>query len=198
MREVLVSCREKWNFSIADFHVLGLFMAKKHDLSEKKFSFCHAPLPLQKFVSTLAQSLWKLESWNFGFRSLLGQLDVEFWNFESLGYLQYKFWLSDRRTVQKFGCASQKNKKIGECQLICNMRQVRKRPTTASDFWQWFCPLIWILRVSHRQGFKGLPFKPRGMVFVAWKWFYRVLQGRFIKGKQCYNHPTYIVVVLWA
>jgi hypothetical protein len=23
---------------IADFHVLGLFMAKKHDLSEKKFS----------------------------------------------------------------------------------------------------------------------------------------------------------------
>jgi hypothetical protein len=34
MREVSVSCREK--FFIADFHVLGLFMAKKHDLSEKK------------------------------------------------------------------------------------------------------------------------------------------------------------------
>jgi hypothetical protein len=31
---------------IADFHVLGLFMAKKHDLSEKKISVCHAPLPL--------------------------------------------------------------------------------------------------------------------------------------------------------
>jgi hypothetical protein len=51
-------------------------MAKKHDLSEKKFSVCHAPLPLQKFVSTLAQSLLLLESWHFGSRSLLGQLDV--------------------------------------------------------------------------------------------------------------------------
>jgi hypothetical protein len=40
MREVLVSCRD-----IADFHVLGLFMAKKHDLSEQKISVCHAPLP---------------------------------------------------------------------------------------------------------------------------------------------------------
>jgi hypothetical protein len=30
----------------ADFHVLGLFMAKKHDLSDKMFSICHAPLPL--------------------------------------------------------------------------------------------------------------------------------------------------------
>jgi hypothetical protein len=39
------------------FHFLGLFMTKKHDLSDKKFSGCHAPLPLQKFVSTLAQSL---------------------------------------------------------------------------------------------------------------------------------------------
>jgi hypothetical protein len=29
----------------ADFHVLELFMAKKHDLSEKKFSVCHAPSP---------------------------------------------------------------------------------------------------------------------------------------------------------
>jgi hypothetical protein len=28
---------------IADFHVLGLFMDKKHDLSKKK-SVCHAPL----------------------------------------------------------------------------------------------------------------------------------------------------------
>jgi hypothetical protein len=36
MREVLVSCRENWIFFITDFHVLGLFMAKKHDLSGKK------------------------------------------------------------------------------------------------------------------------------------------------------------------
>jgi hypothetical protein len=28
----------KINFFIADFHVLGLFMAKKHDLSDKKLS----------------------------------------------------------------------------------------------------------------------------------------------------------------
>jgi hypothetical protein len=55
-------------------------MTKLHDLSDKKISVGHAPLPLlvslQKFVSTLAQSLWKLESWNFGSRSLLVQLDV--------------------------------------------------------------------------------------------------------------------------
>jgi hypothetical protein len=31
---------------IADFHVLGLFMVKKHDLSDKNVSVCHAPLPL--------------------------------------------------------------------------------------------------------------------------------------------------------
>jgi hypothetical protein len=31
---------------IADFHVLVLFMAKKHDLSDKMFSVCHAPLPV--------------------------------------------------------------------------------------------------------------------------------------------------------
>jgi hypothetical protein len=49
---------EKMKIFTADFHVLGLFMAKKHDLSKKK-SVCHVPLPLplQKFVSTLAQSL---------------------------------------------------------------------------------------------------------------------------------------------
>jgi hypothetical protein len=33
-------------FFIAYFHVLGLFIAKKHDLGEKKFSVCHAPGPL--------------------------------------------------------------------------------------------------------------------------------------------------------
>jgi hypothetical protein len=38
----------------ADFHVLGLFMAKKHVLSEKKISVCHAPGPLNaKFVPRL-------------------------------------------------------------------------------------------------------------------------------------------------
>jgi hypothetical protein len=31
---------------IADFHVLGLFIAKKHDLSDTIFSVCHAPLPV--------------------------------------------------------------------------------------------------------------------------------------------------------
>jgi hypothetical protein len=40
---------------IADFHVLGLFIAKKHDLSEKKFSVCHAPLCIQ-FGSRLQPS----------------------------------------------------------------------------------------------------------------------------------------------
>jgi hypothetical protein len=33
----------KMKKKIADFHVLRLFMAKKHDLSEKTFSVCHAP-----------------------------------------------------------------------------------------------------------------------------------------------------------
>jgi hypothetical protein len=50
--------------NIADFHVLGLFMSKKHDLSDKKMSVCHAPLPpmLDKFVSRLQPPPWKLES----------------------------------------------------------------------------------------------------------------------------------------
>jgi hypothetical protein len=43
----------KMKFFIADFHVLGLLMAKKHDLSDKHLSVCHAPLPLNaKFVPT--------------------------------------------------------------------------------------------------------------------------------------------------
>jgi hypothetical protein len=37
--------RKMKNF--ADFHVLG--MAKKQDLSDKKISVCHAPLPYAKF-----------------------------------------------------------------------------------------------------------------------------------------------------
>jgi hypothetical protein len=36
---------EYW-VSVGNFHVLGLFIAKKHDLSEKKISVCQAPLPL--------------------------------------------------------------------------------------------------------------------------------------------------------
>jgi hypothetical protein len=36
MREVMVSCRKNEKKTIADFHVLGLFMAKIHDLNEKK------------------------------------------------------------------------------------------------------------------------------------------------------------------
>jgi hypothetical protein len=45
---------------IVDFHVLGLFMTKKHDLSDNFFSVCHAPLPpwplLEKFGSRLQPS----------------------------------------------------------------------------------------------------------------------------------------------
>jgi hypothetical protein len=48
----------KMKKNIADFHGLGLFMAKKQDLSYNFFSVCHAPvllpLPLNaKFVSRL-------------------------------------------------------------------------------------------------------------------------------------------------
>jgi hypothetical protein len=35
----------KMKKNIADFHVLLLLMAKKHDLSDNFFSVCHAPLP---------------------------------------------------------------------------------------------------------------------------------------------------------
>jgi hypothetical protein len=40
----------KMKIFIADFHILGLFMAKIHDLSDKKISVCHAPLPYAKFA----------------------------------------------------------------------------------------------------------------------------------------------------
>jgi hypothetical protein len=42
-------------FFIADFHVLGLFIAKKHDLSEKKsVGYAPGPLPFtSKFVPRL-------------------------------------------------------------------------------------------------------------------------------------------------
>jgi hypothetical protein len=54
-------------FFIADFHVLGLFMAKKHDLSVQFFSVCHAPGPLPsplnaKFVPRLQPRPYDLES----------------------------------------------------------------------------------------------------------------------------------------
>jgi hypothetical protein len=57
----------KMNFFIADFYVLGLFMAKKHDLSDKKISVCHAPLSLPlplnaKFVPRLQPRPLNLES----------------------------------------------------------------------------------------------------------------------------------------
>jgi hypothetical protein len=52
----------KMNF-FADFHVLGLFMAKKHDFNDKKNSVCHAPLPLNlKFVPRLQPRPLNLES----------------------------------------------------------------------------------------------------------------------------------------
>jgi hypothetical protein len=53
----------KMKIFIADFHVLGLFMAKKYDLSDKKISVCHAPLPYAKFVLHLALSARKLKFW---------------------------------------------------------------------------------------------------------------------------------------
>jgi hypothetical protein len=85
MREVLVWCREK-NFFCWFSRC-------------RTFYGCHAPLPLQKFVSTLAQSLWKLESLNFGSRSLLGQLYIPHTrNLEFLGYLPYKFRLKEVKT----------------------------------------------------------------------------------------------------
>jgi hypothetical protein len=56
-----VSRKMKKN-NIADFHVLGLFITKQHNLSDKKKYVCHTQLPLQKFVLALAQSLWNLKS----------------------------------------------------------------------------------------------------------------------------------------
>jgi hypothetical protein len=53
-------------------------MAQKHDLSDKKNSVCHAPLPLPyaKFALHLQARLYVVENRNFGSRSLLGQLDA--------------------------------------------------------------------------------------------------------------------------
>jgi hypothetical protein len=54
----------KMKIFIADFHVFGLFMTKNHDLSDKKNSVCHAPLPLPyaKFALHLQARPQVLES----------------------------------------------------------------------------------------------------------------------------------------
>jgi hypothetical protein len=46
---------------IADFHVLGLFMAKKHDLSDKKISFAVSKICTSPTGSAL--SARKLKFW---------------------------------------------------------------------------------------------------------------------------------------
>jgi hypothetical protein len=132
----------KITFLIAYFHVLGLFIAKKYNLSEKKFSVCHAPLPLEKFVSTLAQSIWKLESWNFS--------PIVFWaNLMYLILRILKFWILRVPSIQisimrsthssKICLCIAKKQKNCECQSICSMWQVYKRPTSASDFFKRKC-----------------------------------------------------------
>jgi hypothetical protein len=45
MREYWFRVEKNEKEIIADFHVLELFMANKHDLSEKKISFCQSSLP---------------------------------------------------------------------------------------------------------------------------------------------------------
>jgi hypothetical protein len=52
MRVVLVQCREKWKKIIADFYVLGLFIAKKHDLNEKKILLSRAVAVERKICAT--------------------------------------------------------------------------------------------------------------------------------------------------
>jgi hypothetical protein len=52
----------KVNFFIADFHVLVIFMAKKHDLSDEKISVCHAPLPFTKICTTPTASPFQARS----------------------------------------------------------------------------------------------------------------------------------------
>jgi hypothetical protein len=81
----------------------------------------------------------------------------EFWNWESLGYLPYKFRKSDWRTVQKFGCASQEKQerqKFCEYQSICNMWKIYTRPTCASDFYFHHIWNIMKVSVSHQKFWK--------------------------------------------
>jgi hypothetical protein len=90
-----------------------------------------------KFVSTLAQSLWKLKSWNLA--------PVVFWaNLMYLILRILKFWIlrvppiqiSIKRSTHSskiWLCVARKIK-ISECQSIRDMWQVYTCPTCASDF----------------------------------------------------------------
>jgi hypothetical protein len=42
----------------ADFHVLGFFMAKKHDFNEKIFSVCHAPSDWRLIFEYNSCNIW--------------------------------------------------------------------------------------------------------------------------------------------
>jgi hypothetical protein len=54
-----------------------LSIAKKHDLSDKKFFVCHAPLPpFAKICTTPTVSPLQARELKFGSRIILGQLDV--------------------------------------------------------------------------------------------------------------------------
>jgi hypothetical protein len=82
MRELFVSWWEKLKKIIADFHVLGLFMAKNYDLSEKKIlsravavrKICTAPRG--SAFSARKLKFWLPES----FEPTWYTLHSEFWN----------------------------------------------------------------------------------------------------------------------
>ena len=79
----------KMNFFFADFLFLGLFMTKKHVLSDKFFSVCHAPLPLldeiwdARISAVLSATAYKfrlsLVIWA-GLMHLILRI-LKFWNF---------------------------------------------------------------------------------------------------------------------
>jgi hypothetical protein len=113
--------------SIADFYVSGHFMAKKHDLKKKNCLDAIQKLP------------WKLESWNFGSRTILGQLDAlhtqnfEIWYPKGTSHTNF-----DKTVDAQFGSLAVRRKKnkmtknLWAC-MICNMWKVYTRPTCASD-----------------------------------------------------------------
>ena len=85
--KVLISCRKKCFFFIADFHVLGLFIGKKHNLSEKNFSVCHAPLYAKICVTPTASTIRATAPKSFltfviwaGLMHLILRI-FKFWNF---------------------------------------------------------------------------------------------------------------------
>jgi hypothetical protein len=49
----------KMIFFIADFHVLGLFMAKKHDLSDTNFSVCHVAVAVERKICAMPTAYHK-------------------------------------------------------------------------------------------------------------------------------------------